>query len=174
MSGEIFLHPDAILRSGCNFYRFFETVLFGNFVLSFEHEVGDVFLNRAVFDFDVLVLAAVGDRVDYDTDDHRKSERGYLDKRVAGEVVYAEVERYAADADYEDCRDGIEVAVIRKVDVFEHLKSAYRDESVHCDARAAHYAFGQHIDYRDEGRYEGYYHAKDSGYEDRVGRSVFG
>lgn len=174
MSGEIFLHPDAILRSGCNFYRFFETVLFGNFVLAFEPEVGDVFLNRSVFDFLVLILAAVRDSVYNDTHNHRKRERGYLNKRAVGERVVTEVERYAADTDYEDCRDGIEVAVVREVDVFEHLKSAYRDESVHRDARAAHYAFGQHIDYCNEGRKEGYYHAEDSGREDRIGRSVFG
>ena len=89
---------------------------------------------------------------------HSESKSGKLEERAAGKSVFTEVERNSADTDNEDRRDGVKISVVAEVYVFEHLKSAYGDETVHCDARAAHYAFGNHVDDCHERRYERYEH----------------
>ena len=121
-----------------------------------------------------VIFAAVGDVVYDYADSHRKRKSGNLDKRAARKIVLSEVERYAADSDNEYRSDGIEVSVVGKVNVFEHLETAYRDETVHRDASAAHYAFGKHVDKGYKRRYERYEHAHYGSREYRVGRSVFG
>ena len=148
-------------------------MLFGCLLVAFalELHIGDFFLYRAVFHF---VLAAVGYGVYDYTYEHRKSKRGYLYERAARYRVFTEVKHYAAYTDNEYRRNGVEVSVVGKVYVFKHLKSAYRDETVHRYARAAHYAFGEHIDYRYEGRYEGYYHTHNTRKEYGRSRAVFG
>ena len=140
-------------------------------VFAFKRHIGNLFLNRAVVYF---VLAAVGYRVYDYTYEHRKSKRGYLYERAARKRVFTEVKHYAAYTYNEYRRNGVEVSVVGKVYVFKHLKSAYRDETVHRYARAAHYAFGEHVDYRYEGRDEGYYHTHNARKEYGRGRSVFG
>ena len=148
-------------------------MLFGCLLVVFalELHIGDFFLYRAVVHF---VLAAVGYGVYDYTYEHRKSKRGYLYERAARYRVFTEVKHYAAYTDNEYRRNGVEVSVVGKVYVFKHLKSAYRDETVHRYARAAHYAFGEHIDYRYEGRDEGYHHTHNARKEYGRGRSVFG
>lgn len=60
-----------------------------------------------------------------------------------------------------------------EIHFFEHLQTADRDKPVHCDARAAHYAFGNGVDHCDKGSKERENHTTDCRREDGDGGGVF-
>ena len=144
--------------------------------VNFHGSRDDAFRFFFAFGIFVFLFDLIDDRVRYDTEDKRGSDRGDRDHFGHGTVVSQSVRNLdgqSTDTGDEDRGNREEVFVLAEVDVFEHLQPADCDESIERQAYAAHDTVRDRLQDRHDRAEEAQYDTHDRRNQDRSDGSVF-